>query len=69
MKRTCRVCGVEKPLACFYAHKQSKGGRLRICRGCKISQTMAKKRGVVTLRDTREGMDIHEDFDPLAIAV
>jgi 5-methylcytosine-specific restriction endonuclease McrA len=32
--RICNKCGIEKSLDDFYLHKECKGGRLSICKGC-----------------------------------
>jgi hypothetical protein len=43
LTRTCKGCGIEKPLSEFYPHKQSRDGRVRKCKSCYVEQRRAAK--------------------------
>ena len=32
--KTCKLCGIEKPLVAFYRHRREKDGRMRYCIAC-----------------------------------
>jgi hypothetical protein len=40
--KTCKVCGIEKPLHDFYANKGSRGGRRPECKACNLAARRAK---------------------------
>src|SRR5690606_225058 len=43
--KDCRKCGVEKPLADYYAHKKMSDGHLNVCKECvKVSMREHRKR-------------------------
>lgn len=42
--KTCKDCGVEKPLSEFYKHPGMKDGRLNSCKVCKVAASRSQSR-------------------------
>lgn len=65
LKKQCKDCGIEKPLADFYAHKQMADGHLNKCIQCKKSYQYVYREtnlDVIRAYDRKRGRTVERKF-------